>query len=261
MNKIPLDLNQRHVVITGASRGIGAALAREAASKGARVTLVARKLESLQDLARELGGHAFALDLSDPVAAAAAIGQIESAFGPIDVLINNAAFNEAGPFLERSEPVLRMHIETNIYAPMEMCRQVIPRMIERKHGSVVMVSSIGGEIAIANTLLYNATKAAMNLFSYTLQRELRRKPVNILLVLLGAVDTDMLAAGMKDPLIAAFNEKVKIKPLATKFVAEKVIASLMKGEQSIVLPSNYSLLCSLRKIPTWLNDMAMRSVM
>ncbi|RNL66777.1 SDR family NAD(P)-dependent oxidoreductase [Zhongshania marina] len=261
MKCTPIDLKQRHVVITGASRGIGAALAREAAAQGARVTLVARKAESLQDLAQELDGYAYALDLSMPAAVAAAIDEIENTAGPIDVLINNAAFNETGPFIKRSEASLRTHVETNFYAPMELCRQLIPRMLERQRGSVVMISSIGGEIAIANTLLYNATKAGVNLFSSTLQRELKSTPVNILLVLLGAVDTDMLTAGMKDPLIAAFSKKFKTKPLTTEYVAEKVIAALKKGEHSLVLPSGYALLCNLRKIPTWFNDMAMKRVL
>lgn len=261
MNKMPVDLNRRHVVITGASRGIGAALAREAVSRGARVTLVARKLESLQDIAKQLGGQAFALDLAVPDAIDGAIDRIEAAAGPIDVFINNAAFDQTGPFIEKSKFTLRQNIETNIYAPIELCRQIIPRMIERQQGFIVMVSSIGGEIALANNLIYNSTKACINLFAATLQRELRKDPVDILLVMLGAVDTDMLTAGRKDPLIAAFLEKGKVKPLDPRDVAREIISALTKGKKTLVMPSQFAFFYSLRQIPTWLNDMAMRGVM
>jgi short-subunit dehydrogenase len=136
MRNTPLDLNGRHVVVTGASRGIGVALAREAAGKGAKVTLVARKLESLQDLATELGGQPFVCDLSAPEGVATAVDEIESAAGPIDVLINNAAFNEVGPFADRTATSIRQHVETNLCAPMELCRQLIPRMSERNNDLV-----------------------------------------------------------------------------------------------------------------------------
>jgi short-subunit dehydrogenase len=123
-----------------------------------------------------------------------------------------------------------------------------------------MISSIGGEIAIVHNQLYNATKAGINMFAATLQRELRQSPVNVMLVLLGTVDTDMLEAGKKDPLIAAFAEKIKIKPLTTEYVAREVIASLMKGRQSLVLPRTFSPLLGVRQIPTRVNDMMMKSV-
>lgn len=247
-------------MVTGASRGIGAALAREAAAKGARVTLVARRLESLQELADELGGQPFPCDLAASERVATVIDEIEQSAGPIDVLINNAAFNEVGPFIGRSASCLRQHLDTNLYAPIELSRQLIPRMNVRKQGTVVMISSVGGEVAIANNQLYNATKAGLNMFTATLQRELTGTAVNVLLVLLGAVDTDMLAAGKQDPLIAAFTEKVKVKPLSTQHVAREVVAALMKGRRSLVLPRNLLPLLGLRQIPTRVNDLMMKHV-
>ncbi len=95
-----MQLHDRHVVITGASRGIGAAIARECAARGARVTLVARSAGPLADLATDLGGHAIAADLSDPSVMAGLVARIDQEAGPVDVLVNNAGVDVAGGFAE-----------------------------------------------------------------------------------------------------------------------------------------------------------------
>jgi short-subunit dehydrogenase len=258
---VALTLAKRHVVVTGASRGIGAALAHEAAARGATVTLVARHHDTLEVRAQALHGHAHSMDLSDPDSVENAIDRIEAAAGPIDVLISNAGFNETGPFVEKNAATLRQHVETNLSAPMELSRQLIPRMLEREHGSIAIVSSIGGEIAMANNLLYNTTKAGLNMFAATLHRELSQTPVNVLLVLLGAVDTDMLTASLADPIMGEFTKKTKIKPLRTEQVATGILTALERGQTRLVMPSRYTPLCAIRELPTRINDVVMKSVL
>jgi len=254
----PINLNGRHVVVTGASRGIGAALAQAAADKGAKLTLVARSEGSLCSLAKKLDAEMYALDLSDSSAVENAIDEIEQKFGSIDVLINNAAFNQVTAFLDCEVASIRQHVETNLIAPIELCRQLMPRLIKRGSGAIVMISSIGGEIAIPHNQLYNATKAGLNMFTSTVQREISGSPINLMLVWLGAVDTEMLEAGKKDPLIAKFSEKLNIKALSPDVVAREVVSALSKGRGKLVLPSYYSFMCAIRMIPSGLNDLLMR---
>jgi short-subunit dehydrogenase len=94
--------------------------------------------------------------------------------GPVDVLINNATLGGVGAFLSMSHTVLSDHVNINLLAPMSLTRQVIPGMIERGRGAVVVVSSVAGEMATRNGTPYAATKAGLSLFANDLRRELKR---------------------------------------------------------------------------------------
>lgn len=245
------------MVITGASRGIGAALAREAASKGARVTLLARSVEPLQALAKEINGLCFPADIGVTEELETLVPRIEAAAGPIDVLINNAAIAVAGPFINQSAASIRSHIAINLAAPMELCRQVFPGMLQRGRGGVVMISSIAGEIAVRNVALYSPTKTGLSHFTAILQREFDKTPLNILLVILGAVDTPMLAEGMK-----ASGESLratKLKALSPELVANKTIQALLDDRRSLVLPLSIAPFYYLRQLPSRLTDLLMRA--
>src|SRR4051794_22293598 len=135
-----MDVKGKRVVVTGASRGIGEALARRFAGHGARVVLVARSAEQLQSLAHDLSGVAVAADLTDAAALRGLIGRIEDSNGPIDVLVNNAGIDMSGAFTSTTAAELDTVVRLNLLAPMELCRQLVPRMLERGRGHIVNVS-------------------------------------------------------------------------------------------------------------------------
>lgn len=140
-----MELAQKRVLITGASRGIGEALAHAFAGAGATVALVARTEGLLRTLAVELGGSAHIADLSDPGQVATLIDRVEDEVGPIDVLVNNAGIdNSTGGFADAPDDDLRKVTQVNYLAPAELCRRAIPRMLRRGAGHIVNVSSMGG---------------------------------------------------------------------------------------------------------------------
>src|ERR1700704_2381111 len=157
-----MDLRDAHIVITGASRGIGAALAREVTARGARVSLLARAEGPLKALAADLRGNPFPLDLTSAEQLEGIIDRIENEAGPIDALVNNAAYAVSGEFIRRSADETRTHVLTNLLAPMELCRQMVPRMIDRGHGNLMTISSVAGELSTRNTACYSASKAGLN---------------------------------------------------------------------------------------------------
>src|SRR5437764_4636305 len=125
-----MELAGRRVLITGASRGIGRALAEQFAGAGARVALVARSEAPLKELADRLGGTAHPCDLGDPDQLTGFIDRVEAEGGPIDVLVNNAGVDKAGFIQELSAADVETLFRLNVIAPVELCRQVIPRMLE-----------------------------------------------------------------------------------------------------------------------------------
>src|SRR5690348_14065671 len=139
-----MELAGRRVLITGASRGIGQALAEQFASAGARVALVARSEGPLKDLADRLGGTAHPADLGDPDQLANLIERVEADGGPIDVLVNNAGIDRAAFFTHVSAADVEALYRLNLIAPVELTRQAVPRMLDRGRGHVVMMSSMSG---------------------------------------------------------------------------------------------------------------------
>ena len=256
-----MQLRDSHVVITGASRGIGSSLARIVAARGARVTLIARSEGPLKALAAALGGHAVPLDLADADALDAVIARIEGAAGPIDALVNNAAYAVSGEFIARSAHEARMHVLTNLLAPMELCRQLVPRLIERGRGNLMNVSSVGAELSTRNTTCYSASKAGLNQFTVNLRRELARTPINVGLAVLTGVDTDMLTAGRQDPLLAAIDRRLKLMgALDPEDVARALADALEHDRRTLIMPKAVAPMYHLRQLPSRFADLLMYKI-
>jgi short-subunit dehydrogenase len=139
-----MELRGKRVLITGASRGIGESLAHAFAGAGATVALVARTKDAIRTLADELGGTAHPADLSDPTQVADLVGQVEQQAGPVDVLVNNAGIGIPAAFVDAPDEDLRDVTQINYLAPAELCRRIIPRMLERGGGHIVNISSLAG---------------------------------------------------------------------------------------------------------------------
>lgn len=259
MKPAPLALAGAHAVVTGASRGIGAALARELAGRGARVTVVARSEAPLKEVAAEIGGQAVAADLADPADLDGLIARIETGNGSVDVLVNNAAVAVVDPLVEQSAADVRQSFALNCVAPAELCRQALPGMLARGRGRLVSVSSLAGITAFPTLTTYGATKAGLVHFTAALQRELRRTPVRATIVQLGEVaGTDLMEQARRSPTIAAVSarlNRVRALPMLTpQQVAAQIADAAAGGVRHLVTPKRVTAVHLIRELPSRLND-------
>ena len=228
-----------HVVITGASVGIGEALARAFAEEGASLTLVARRKSRLEALAKELGDKVYIheADLADSARAADFLGPAEAALGPIDVLVNNAGVQHIEPTeladVDAGELLLRLNVST----PLRLMRAVLPGMIARKRGTIVDIASMAAITPMPGMYYYNASKGALANASEGLRGELRGTGVHVVTVYPGPVDTDMGRLGYEkyEPSLSA-----RMSPVGTAAgLARLVVRAVAKKKARIVYPRVY----------------------
>lgn len=183
-----------HVLITGASRGIGAAAARLFAAQGARVSLVARDSSDLMSLAQELGTDAQALpcDVADAEALAATLAQAETAFGPLAVLINNAGvIDPIAPLAEMSPEAFQQAIAINLGGVFNGMRAALPGMIARGAGTIITVSSGAAHNPVEGWSAYCSGKAGAFMLTRMADLEARAHGVRVLSLSPGTVATEM----------------------------------------------------------------------
>lgn len=191
-----MELNGRRVLVTGASRGIGAELAGALADAGAQVALVARSREALEKVAADTGGIAYPTDLCDRAQSHSLIERVE-ADGPVDVLINNAGVDLTGCFATTAPADIDALLELNVHVPMQLCRHVLPGMLTRGEGHIVNVSSLASTLAAPGLAAYMSSKAALSHFTACLRAETRGlggkgKGIGTTLVEIGPVKTEMI---------------------------------------------------------------------
>lgn len=184
-------------VVTGASAGIGSAVARKLAAEGARVALVARSVDPLEWVAGEIRGaggiaKAFPADVRDQGACAALLASVEQEFGGIDVLVNNAGANHRGPVEEQSPAALAQIIDVNLTAPIVLTRLALPYLRRRDQAAIVNVASIAGQIPVAHEAAYSASKSGLRAFTFALREELEGSGITVSAVSPGPVDTGFL---------------------------------------------------------------------
>jgi uncharacterized protein len=178
-----MNLGGRAALVTGASGGLGQAIARALAARGARVVLSARRAEVLEDLARELGGRAVPCDLSDR----SAIERLAVEAGAVDVLVSNAGLPASGPIESFSLEQLDRALDVNLRAPIVLARLLAPGMIERGGGQLVFVSSLNGKAGTAGASVYSATKFGLRGFGQGLREDLRPHGVGVSTVFPGFI--------------------------------------------------------------------------
>jgi short-subunit dehydrogenase len=186
-----MKVDGARIVITGGSRGIGAAMAALCAARGARVALVARSQRPLEKLAADLGGDAYPADLSDRSTIDPLIRRIE-ADGPIDVLVNNAGLDLTGALTELPVDDVAQLIAVNMLAPILLSRAVLPGMLERGRGHILNVSSLAGSNLVPGLLPYSTSKAGLNHFTAGLRAELKATPITTTLAEIGPVESTMM---------------------------------------------------------------------
>lgn len=259
-----MELHGKRVLVTGASRGIGRALATAFAGAGANVALVARDGDSLAALAGELGGTAHPADLLVSGQLGDLIQRVETEAGAIDVLVNNAGLAGDGPLWEHGDDDIARQVQVNLIAPLELCRQVIPRMLERGGGHLVNVASLAAIASVPGMTTYAATKAGLAHGAAALRDELRGLPIGVTTVLVGGVPTDMLAAGEEyPPFHQAFDRlrKIQLVPdTAPEALAAAVVRGVQRGTRTVYLPRRALPFVALVEAPRKVVQLALTGV-
>jgi short-subunit dehydrogenase len=189
------QLSGRRALVTGASSGVGRALAVELARHGVDLVLLARREERLAEVAREIGAlgrHAVPVagDVTDPAARRRALEMARSQLGGLDILVNNAGVAAHGRFIEADPGRIRPIFEVNFFAPVELVREAIPLLRGGAQPIVVNIGSILGERGAPHKSEYSASKFALHGFSEAVRPELARLGIDVLVVALGPAQTE-----------------------------------------------------------------------
>jgi 3-oxoacyl-[acyl-carrier protein] reductase len=186
-------LDDRIALITGASGGIGAAIARALHAQGAKVVLSGTRVAALEALAGELGARAFVApaDLAEPLAAEGLIAAAEAAAGPVDILVNNAGLTRDGLALRMKDADWQAVIEVDLAAPFRLARAALKGMLRRRMGRIISISSIVGATGNAGQANYAAAKAGLVGMSKALAQEVASRGVTVNVVAPGFIETAM----------------------------------------------------------------------
>ena len=182
--------------ITGASSGIGKATAQLFQAKGWNVAIAVRQPESVADLAALPHVKVYQLDVTNTSSIDPAVEAAIRDFGGIDVLANNAGYAAVGPFEAASDEQLRKQFETNVFGLMNVSRAILPHFRSRRAGTIINLSSVGGQITFPLYSLYHSTKFAVEGFSESLAYELRPFGIKLRLIEPGAIKTDFYTRSM-----------------------------------------------------------------
>jgi short-subunit dehydrogenase len=178
------------VLLTGATGGIGHAIARALHARGAKLILTGRRTEVLEPLTAELGATAFACDLSD----AAAIDSLLEQVGAVDILVANAALPASGRLETYTVDQIDRSLDVNLRAPIVLAHALTPGMVERGRGQLVFISSLAGKAATPGSALYNASKYGMRGFASALRADLHGSGVGVSAIFPGFIrDAGMFA--------------------------------------------------------------------
>jgi NAD(P)-dependent dehydrogenase (short-subunit alcohol dehydrogenase family) len=189
------DLNGQTAIVTGAATGIGEAIARRLASAGATVAVADLNLDGAGIVAAAIGGRSFGVrcDVTDAGSVNNAVGEVLSRTGRIDILVNNAGIaGRAAPLWEQTEEDWRRIVAINVYGPANLCRAVVPHMMNRSYGRIVNIASIAGKEGNPNMAPYSATKAAVIGMTKSLGKEVATSGICVNAVSPAVIQTQIL---------------------------------------------------------------------
>ncbi|MEX2306216.1 MAG: SDR family NAD(P)-dependent oxidoreductase [Pirellulales bacterium] len=189
------QLTDRRALVTGASSGIGRALAIELARHGVDLVLLARREDRLAEVAKEVSAHGrravtIAGDVTDPAVRRRALNAARQELGGLDILVNNAGVAAHGRFADADPGRIRPIFEVNFFAPVELIREAIPVLREGVRPIVVNIGSILGERGAPHKSEYSASKFALHGFSEAVRPELNRLGIDVLVVAVGPTETE-----------------------------------------------------------------------
>ncbi|WP_150269756.1 SDR family NAD(P)-dependent oxidoreductase [Paenibacillus tepidiphilus] len=230
-----MQLQDKVVVITGASSGIGALTAQLLSRRGAIPVLLARSEEKLQQVAAELPGvfGLYVCDVRDEEMVNRVFADILSAYGRIDILLNNAGYGKFADFTEMESAEFDDMMDVNYMGIVRCTKAAVPHMLARGSGQIVNVASMAGKIGSSRAVAYTATKHAVLGFTNALRQELRKRGIVVSAVNPGPIATDFFK--IADP-SGSYEKNVARMMMTPEHVAEKIVQLMEKGKEEVDLP-------------------------
>lgn len=221
------NLNGKIAAITGAASGIGLECARTFLAAGARVVLVDRAEERLKDVCSDLGPEAVPLvvDLTDPASVSAMMPQLLAKTGSLDIFHANAGSYVGGEVIDGDPDTWDRMLNLNINAAFRSVRAVLPHMVERRSGDIILTSSIAGLVPVVWEPIYTASKHAVQAFVHTVRRQVAKHGIRVGAIAPGPVVTALLSDWPKEKLEAALAAGDVMEP---KEVAAAVLFMLTR---------------------------------
>jgi 2-hydroxycyclohexanecarboxyl-CoA dehydrogenase len=232
------NLDDKLAIVTGAGRGIGRAIAEKLAAEGATVAVTDLDDSSARETADAIGGGAIALqvDVTDRPGVEAMARSVHEQFGRIDVLVNNAGWDKAVPFLDSDPADWDRVIQINLYGVFNTCRAVLPFMVGQGSGAVVNIGSDAGRVGSSGEAVYSAAKGGVIAFTKSLARELARNQIRVNCICPGPTDTPLFASvGGDDPrLREALIKAIPFRRLAEPSDLANAVAFYASDEASFI---------------------------
>lgn len=228
-----------HVLITGASEGIGEKIAIECAKQGAHPILIARRGDRLAELADQIqrdyavSCYYYQLDVQDSAAIRETFSRIEQEVGNIDVLVNNAGFGIFNTAVDASLDEMKSMFEVNVFGLIASTKMVLPSMIERKKGHIINIASQAGKIATPKSSLYSASKHAVLGFTNSLRMEVKEANIYVTAVNPGPIRTNFFNIADQS---GEYVKNVERWMLDPGKVARQIVSIMMTPKREINLP-------------------------
>jgi short-subunit dehydrogenase len=245
----PIPFRELVAVVTGASSGIGAQIARDLAARGTRVALLARRVDRLEALALEIehaGGRAFpvACDVAERAAVDAAFRHVTERHGGIDVLVNAAGYGRHVLFKDHPVDDMERMMRTNWLGTVYAMKAALPSMRARNRGWIVNIASIAGRLAQPDEAAYSATKFAVAGLSEALAYELEPLGIRVLAVFPGLVRTEMITPAV----LARMPERVGTTAIEPAEVSRVVLRALERERREVTVPGWMAMAYAVRAL-------------
>lgn len=254
------EIRGRRAIVTGASSGIGRALALELAGQGAQVVITARRADRLESLTAEIaaaGGKSVAVvgDIAEAATRQEVLHAAVTQFGGLDILVNNAGVGAMGLFAHSSPDRVRRIMEVNFFSLVEMIRQALPALQQGRTPIIVNISSILGHRGVPHSSEYSASKFAVQGFSEAIRAEFSQLGIDVLVVSPGTTETEFFDAVLErkgEP------KWPKHKPVSAADVASQIVRAIARGAHEIIPYRWGKVLCWLNRLSPRLVDSLMK---
>lgn len=240
------SLNNKVVLITGGSRGLGLILARKFADEGAKVAICSRSDENLRraskDLASKTNEHlAVPCDIRDKIQVKDMVQKVKSVMGSIDILVNNAGVVQVGPMETMKEEDYESAMKVHFWGPFYTINELLPDMIKKKSGRIVNIVSIGGKVSFPHLLPYNTSKYALSGLSEGMATELKEYNIKVTTVYPGLMRTgsprniDVKGQHEKEYAWFKISDSLPLLSMNADRAAERIISAMKKGRRTLTL--------------------------